>query len=465
MAFNLPNLDKHLSEQVVLSFSNPGVDSCNGGYITDAAGFLQNKGVPLESADPYIAASSSTPVANWQADDYKIANWNYVIWGNMNQSQSVTALKNAIYNYGPVVVTMEVYSDFFAYGSGVYKYVSGSLQGGHAIAAVGWDDVNQCFICKNSWGTGWGENGYFRIAYSQMSDNRVDFAMYSLSYGSAVMSSALPLADFYATSAVTGVAPLTVGFQDTSTSKTSILTWLWNFGDGSTSTSQNPTHTFQNQGTYTVTLQVTNASGSNTNTQKNLVVVSANANKPVANFSATPVSGYSPLAVQFTNSSTGKITTGTWTFGDGSTSTATSPAHTYQSPGTYTATLTVTGSLGSSSKSTTVTVNKPPVPTANFTANCTSGYAPLAVQFTDSSNGNGTKVTGWKWSFGDGTTSTAQNPSHTFTSAGTYTVSLIAVNAGGNSTAKTMAVKVTAKPAATPTVTQSLWNVPANFHW
>jgi PKD repeat protein len=465
MAFNLANLDKDLSDQIVLSFSNPGVDSCSGGYITDAASFLQTKGVALESADPYIAASSSTPAPNWQADDYKISNWNYVIWGDMNQAQSVTALKNAIYNYGPVVVTMQVYNDFFSYTSGVYKYVSGGLAGGHAIAAIGWDDVNQCFICKNSWGASWGENGFFRIAYSQMSDNKIDFGMYSLSYGNAVMSSALPLADFYAASAVTGLAPLTVSFQDTSTSKTPILSRQWNFGDGSTSTAQSPTHTFQNAGTYTVTLQVTNANGSNTNTQNNLIVVSVNANKPVANYSATPITGYPPLCVQFTNSSTGKITTGTWTFGDGSTSTAANPAHTYQTPGTYSATLSVAGTLGTSSKSTAITVNKLPVPTANFSANYTSGYAPIADQFTDSSSGNGIKLTGWKWSFGDGSTSTAQNPSHTFTSAGTYTVSLIAVSAGGNSTAKTMTLKVNPKPAASLATTPIILNWLSNSQW
>ncbi|HMK64558.1 MAG TPA: C1 family peptidase, partial [Thermodesulfobacteriota bacterium] len=61
-----------------------------------------------------------------------------------------------------------VYADFFSYHGGIYSYTTGAYQGGHAVLIVGYDDVNQCFIVKNSWGTGWGESGYFRIAYNQM---------------------------------------------------------------------------------------------------------------------------------------------------------------------------------------------------------------------------------------------------------------------------------------------------------
>ena len=63
---------------------------------------------------------------------------------------------------------MAVYSDFYNYVGGVYTYTSGSLVGYHAIIIVGYDDLGQYFIVKNSWGTGWGEQGYFRIAYSEL---------------------------------------------------------------------------------------------------------------------------------------------------------------------------------------------------------------------------------------------------------------------------------------------------------
>ena len=83
-----------------------------------------------------------------------------------------------------------------------------------------------------------------------------------------------------------------------------------------------------------------------------------------------------------------------------------------------------------------------PKPTASFTANPTSGSAPLPVQFTDTSTGS---PTAWTWDFGDGGTSAAQNPSHTYATAGTYTVTLTASNAAGSSTA-TATITVTAPP-------------------
>ena len=86
-------------------------------------------------------------------------------------------------------------------------------------------------------------------------------------------------------------------------------------------------------------------------------------------------------------------------------------------------------------------------PTAAFTATPTSGTAPLTVQFTDTSTG---APTSWAWTFGDGGTSSAQNPSHTFSTPGTYTVSLVAANAGGPSAPKTTQITVTA-PATGPT--------------
>src|SRR5258707_15341848 len=100
--------------------------------------------------------------------------------------------------------------------------------------------------------------------------------------------------------------------------------------------------------------------------------------------------------------------------GDGTAqSSAQNPSHTYSSAGSFTATLTVSGSGQTSSTSTTITVsNAPPPLTANFTANPTSGQAPLGGQVTDQSTG---KPTSWDWKFGDGSGhSSAQNPFHTY---------------------------------------------------
>ena len=135
---------------------------------------------------------------------------------------------------------------------------------------------------------------------------------------------------------------------------------------------------------------------------------------PVAAFSGTPTSGTAPLVVNFTDQSTNSPTTWAWTFGDSATSTAQNPSHTYTTAGTYSVTLTATNSSGSDAETKTgyITVN-PPAPVADFSGTPTSGTAPLTVAFTDTSTGG---PTSWAWTFGDGGTSTAQNPSHTYTS-------------------------------------------------
>src|SRR5208283_1786938 len=89
-----------------------------------------------------------------------------------------------------------------------------------------------------------------------------------------------------------------------------------------------------------------------------------------------------PLAVQFTDASTGSVTSWSWTFGDGGASTIQNPSHTYTNPGTYTVTLTAIGPGGNSNPQTSSITVIPPPPVANFSASPTSGAVPLAVQFT-----------------------------------------------------------------------------------
>ncbi len=146
---------------------------------------------------------------------------------------------------------------------------------------------------------------------------------------------------------------------------------------------------------------------------------------PVAAFSADTTSGLAPLAVRFTNSSSGVIDSRSWDFGDGTTSTEADPTHTFAVAGSYIVNLTVTNIAGSNSTTRTVIATDRPWIAANFTANVTSGVAPLAVRFTDTSTG---PVKTWAWEFGDGGTSTEQNPVHVYNSTGTYTVRLLANN-------------------------------------
>jgi serine protease AprX len=152
---------------------------------------------------------------------------------------------------------------------------------------------------------------------------------------------------------------------------------------------------------------------------------------PVADFTGSPTSGFAPLTVQFDDLSQNGPTSWSWTFGDGGTSTEQDPSYTYVAPGTYTVTLVATNDHGSDTdtKVDYIVVDEPTPPVADFSATPTSGDLPLAVQFTDLSTGN---PTSWSWTFGDGGTSTQSNPTHTYTVAGTYTVSLAVTNQHGS---------------------------------
>jgi PKD repeat protein len=230
------------------------------------------------------------------------------------------------------------------------------------------------------------------------------------------------------------VSGLTVLFADSSLGTPT--SWSWNFGDGKSSTARNPSHTYARAGTYTVTLTVGNAFGVTDSTSD--FVSPSLGSAPQADFQAQ-VSG---LRALFTDTSTGQPSTWTWAFGDGASSSAQSPEHVYAQAGTYNVTLTVANSAGTSSKSKFVTVSLGDPPKADFGFQANG----LSVTFLDQSTGN---PTGWSWDFGDGSTSTQQNPTHTYAKPGSYTVVLTVANAAGSSHAtKLVTLASTTPPAA-----------------
>ncbi|TET23080.1 MAG: PKD domain-containing protein [Candidatus Stahlbacteria bacterium] len=256
-----------------------------------------------------------------------------------------------------------------------------------------------------------------------------------------VTSGPLPAADFTADRR-SGTAPLDVAFTDLSTENPT--SWSWNFGDGGTSTSQNPTHRYNNVGTYTVSLTATNAYGSDTETKPGYITVISAPQPPDADFSADPTIGSAPLDVTFTDLSTNAPTSWSWSFGDGGSSTDQNPQHTYNAPGTYTVRLTATNADGSDTETKANYITVTEALQASFTANPSMGYVPLThrmeVTFTDQSVGN---PTSWTWDFGDNGTSTEQNPTHVYTSAGEFTVTLTVSNTtGADSTSDTVCLFV-----------------------
>jgi len=374
-----------------------------------------------------------------------------------------------------------------------------------------------------------------------------------------------PTADFSFT-----VSELDVQFTDgSSDSDGSIASWSWNFGDGNTSDSQNPAHTYAQDGSYDVSLTVADDDGATNSITKTVDVAASsddgggdeptNGAPSITTFTidsyssgpwnradvtwsvsdsdgnlstvkteflngtsvidsrTTTVSGSSAsgfddyrtrgsadgvrltvtdnsgnsvyktknldgsdrdeggsdpepepnnppsadftftasdLTVQFTDASTdsdGSVVSYSWAFGDGNSSTSENPSHTYSSEGTYSVTLTVTDDAGDSdsvTKSVQVTApveepNNPP--TADFTFSATD----LSVDFASTSSDIDGNIASYSWNFGDGSSSVSANPSHTYGSEGTYSVSLTVTDNDGDSDTVTKSVQVTA-PVAEP---------------
>src|SRR6185503_6452859 len=162
-------------------------------------------------------------------------------------------------------------------------------------------------------------------------------------------------------------------------------------------------------------------------------ITTVSAQVPVANFTANRTSGCSPLTVTFQDLSTNNPTSWAWDFGNGQLSTAQNPIVNYSSPGTYTVKLIARNSAGVDDEEKINYITVFPSPVASFTADITTACVPATIQFTDQTTvpaGAGT-ITDWLWNFGDGGTSTLQNPSHQYTAAGFYSVSLTVTSSTG----------------------------------
>ena len=141
----------------------------NGWWVPPSLNAFKNKGVVDEACYPYTPGDQNCTgrCTDWQSRTLKISGW--------KELSSISEMKECLSKEGPLVGCFSVYSDFFAYRSGIYrKTSSATLRGGHCIGVVGYNDTQRYWICKNSWGTGWGDNGYFKIAYGQVGiDNKM----------------------------------------------------------------------------------------------------------------------------------------------------------------------------------------------------------------------------------------------------------------------------------------------------
>ncbi len=239
------------------------------------------------------------------------------------------------------------------------------------------------------------------------------------------------------------VSPLNYGFSNTSTISSGYISgYSWDFGDGSIGSGNYVTHAFASAGTYNVKLVVTSEIGCKDSITTAVVVSSGSGGGSSVSPSFTVNSSSQCLtgnSFVFTNTtpSAPMGTVYSWSFGDGGTSSLSSPTYSYASAGYYYVQMTATYG-GQTYYAAGQSLFVGAVPVAGFTSNYAS---PLSYNFNSTSTVSNGYVSGYSWDFGDGGTSTAQNPQHTFASAGTYNVTLtVTTNAGCTATITTAVV-------------------------
>lgn len=233
-------------------------------------------------------------------------------------------------------------------------------------------------------------------------------------------------------SVTTGCAPLQVSFQNNSTGASQ---YQWSFGDGTTDTAAAPAHTYTSAGVYTVTLIASDAGACNGSDTVQATITVSN-DSVAAGFTFTTSGTCDSLVSQF-NSNAVNASAINWYFGDGATGTGNNPTHAYTIPGSYTIMQVVTNPSGCVTNDTAfATIIFEPSVTAAFTVTDVCLSAPLVIQ------NNSAGATGFLWDFGDGTQIAGSNPQHTYTTLGSYSITLIASNPASCNKADTVGLNV-----------------------
>ncbi len=175
-----PNLNMDLSEQYPVSCGSIlyGMNGCGGAVYTPPPGvgnfidWTKDNDVVSESCFPYTSGGGVVPPCN--DDCPKVTD--VVGWGWVSSTNRVN-IENALIAQGPLVASMEVYEDFHDdYTGGIYAHTYGDFLGNHVVSIVGYNENQDYWICKNSWGADWGENGFFRIAFGNSGiDSHISF--------------------------------------------------------------------------------------------------------------------------------------------------------------------------------------------------------------------------------------------------------------------------------------------------
>jgi len=269
-------------------------------------------------------------------------------------------------------------------------------------------------------------------------------ATVTITVNPAPVNNLLPQAKFFATP-TSGDVILTVTFTDQSTpanDNSIIQMYEWDFGDGNTALKYDNasfTYDYTRSGTFIPTLKVKDnlARISSIFTGPTINVNGVVNNPPSPSFKWAQTSFTPTLKIQFTDTSSdveGPLVAWHWDFGDNQTADVQNPEHIYASAGTYLVTITVTDSGGLQVSGTIQITVAPPgnnPPLANFTYS--QQNRKLLIDFVDTSSDTDGSIATWNWNFGDNSTDTMQNPSHTYLTAGSYQVTLTVTDNGGKS--------------------------------
>lgn len=273
---NCPDLNPDLSEQYVLSCIN-GAGSCHGGSTTQALELLMGttpegnnqNGVIHESCFPYEADDDipcNEKCQTWEETLVPIMNYGY--WSGGDE-ESREQIKSQIIQNGPVATHIKATDPFKIWGglnhnpNSYYPYLKPVVGLNHVVIIVGWKDDSLIrnggyWICKNSWGTDWGYDGFFNIEYTSLNIDQflIVWTDYDPeSYDWAPLSN--PGGPYSADDGeeITFDASKSIGYEG------EIISYEWDFGDESTGSGITTTHTYSQQEEYIVTLTVTDSKG------------------------------------------------------------------------------------------------------------------------------------------------------------------------------------------------------------
>jgi large repetitive protein len=349
---------------------------------------------------------------------------------------------------------------------GMKLYVDGSLAGTNPQASSQAYDGYWRIGGDNTWGS---SSAYFSgkldeaAVYSQVLSAATVQQHFALGGGTVV--NAPPTASFAPTVTNLGLA---VDASASADSDGTIVSYAWNFGDSTTGSGKTTTHTFAAAGNYTVTLTVTDNLGASTSSSTTVSATLPPNVLPTASFTTSATNLVASFNAAASGDTDGTIVSYAWNFGDLTTGSGVTTNHTYLSGGTFSVVLTVTDNRGGTATSTVpVTVAAAPPPNVPPTASFSSTTTNLAVAFNAgaSADSDGT-IAFYAWNFGDGTTGGGMTPTHTYTTAGTFNVSLTVTDDKGATGVSTGTVSTTLPPNVPPVAsfTSSSSGLTASFN-